>query len=109
VQAGKTTDIKQIVTTIRELTSSIEENLGNMDLNLLSGKLEERKVLIEILRDSEIDERIFLKILYEIRERDAVIRARLSLVKAEVSKDIKTIRKKQEATEMYSAISRQTC
>ncbi|MBN2071825.1 MAG: hypothetical protein JW814_10250 [Candidatus Krumholzibacteriota bacterium] len=109
MQTANTNDCKLLIDKIREITSSIEEDLAKMDLKLLSEVLDERRKLLIDLGGSGIDERILYKILTEIRERDAVIRARLSLQKARVSKEIGAIRMKEDATERYSIIARQSC
>ena len=94
--------INKLIDQIDQKTSEVELQAGNLDLNLLSCLLEERSVSITELSEAGIERDRLIEILGSLRSRDAIVRARLKIMRSEFSRKIENSRKTDEVQRKYS-------
>ena len=94
--------INKLTENIERMTGEVELQAGNMDLNLLSDLLELRSASIEELSKTEYGRDSLIDLLGSLQSRDAVVRARLKLMKSEFGKKIEDSRKIDKARRKYS-------
>ncbi|MBU8922784.1 MAG: hypothetical protein KOO63_13275 [Bacteroidales bacterium] len=96
--------INKLIEEIEKKTDEVELHAGNLDLNLLSCLLEDRSASITELSGAGIERYRLLELLGSLRSRDAIVRARLKVMRSEFSRKIEDNKKTDEVQRKYSRV-----
>jgi hypothetical protein len=101
--SGNSLMLNKLKESVAEKTRLIELLVGNLDLNLLSDMLKERGDLLRKLALLGEGEGGLTTFYRDIMARDAVVRARLSIVSGDLKRRIGDLKLKRNARRAYTS------